>query len=198
MKGDGIPLTPTSGPLLPSKDLFGGLIGERQQAYSSIAFCETCGSDIGAMHIAAPFEAELRRKGLRDEDTSRRRDGYDSGGKRQLRAENGRRFLHRIESLVCAAIVDCNSEAQAAARFEFFGQLRSGRLHLERRGPGGRRRSKYRVNGIPPCLAQYDGLGMPPQYRGRRVRQQMSPISPRVGGIQRRIADGVRKQEPIP
>src|ERR1700677_4868199 len=147
MKGDVIPLTPTSGPLLPRKDLFAGLVGKRQQTHSSITFCKTRGSDVRAMHIPGPFEAELRRKGLRDEDTSRRRDGYDSGGKRQLRAENGRRFLHRIESMICAPIVDSDSEGQAAARFEFFGQLRSRCLHLQRRGRGGRRGSKYCVNG---------------------------------------------------
>jgi hypothetical protein len=35
MKGDGIPLTPTSGPLLPRKDLFAGLLAYLKDARSS-------------------------------------------------------------------------------------------------------------------------------------------------------------------
>jgi len=77
MKGDGIPLTPASGPLLPRKDLFAGTSGRRAQRTAGFGLSRgllrpnghfsplgLCTLEMGVRHIQKKLQRSAARKAI--------------------------------------------------------------------------------------------------------------------------------------
>ena len=93
-----------------------------------------------------------------------------------------------------------HAENQAAAAPQLLFEMDGGGLDLQGGAAAAApRAAKHRMNRIAPSLAHHDvpGMALEHRRRSRRGQQVRGPVAPRLIGVQRRVADGIREQESI-